>query len=80
MEVAMAVTWTREPPTKAGWYWYTEGVLNVFDYPVIVEVVAAIDRSLIAWYAGCEREETVAGMSGHWLGPLPVPEMPKVEG
>ena len=66
--VADANKWTTEPPTENGYYW-----AKAIDFEQIVDMVL-IWGGTIRTIGG---DEWGAGDFTHWLGPLPVPEVPK---
>lgn len=60
--------WTTEPPTQEGWYWAHESIVNAI---VIVRVTEDLRvRDVFV-------RSRALGEYTHWLGPLPLPEMPK---
>ena len=62
--------WTTEPPTQEGWYW-----MRVDDEdPQIVKVFYSPNRGKFIF---TDEEDHDVGCYSHWLGPLPVPELPK---
>ena len=58
--------WSKERPTKAGWYWYrgrtTPGTVFV------VEVTVGDYRSMACFVSG--RREWLAELDGEWQGPI----------
>jgi hypothetical protein len=65
------LTWTKEKPTKEGFYWYREDG----EKPEIVRCysIDPIEGPLF-WEMGCEQDFHGNSMEGEWYGPLEVPE------
>jgi hypothetical protein len=67
IDILAKLDWTTDPPTEEGWYW-VQRIGN--DSIEIVQF----------WNIGGTFQTTdFEGVNGftHWLGPLPVPEIPK---
>jgi hypothetical protein len=64
--------WQKEPPTQEGQYWAMRGN-NI----KIVQVKKHRDELLTDDDAEFGINSIKDGTYGHWLGPLPVPELPK---
>ena len=63
--------WTREPPTKPGWYGYTSGtVVEVLD----IQPEAPEDAFIIAWPPDYADHSLADLCGGLWLGPIPEPQ------
>lgn len=73
--------WTKETPTKPGWYWFR----NTNQRDVHVVCIAyewdehMVDLELVAWFAleppyNWHSPHIVARMDGEWAGPIPEPE------
>lgn len=60
--------WTTDPPTEEGWYWRWTG--DSGDDPDVVFLKR--NRVYAAWY-----DDLKLGDIQYWLGPLPVPTLPK---
>jgi hypothetical protein len=62
------MTWTREKPTEAGWYW------NRISGAVGIALITRRDGRLYAWLkfkdAWLTREGWLDYIHGEWLGPL----------
>lgn len=62
------MTWTKEQPTQAGWYWYRRPISRHSKWgklPAVVEVTP--DLLACGW---CH----VANLDWQWAGPIPEPE------
>ena len=72
--VIQCYEWTKEPPTKKGWYWH----LGSHRFDTIEAVKVDIEEDVLGvWRSGnwdefysCEKE------GGYWLGPIPAPLKP----
>ena len=60
--------WTKEKPSKEGYYWYMES--NTAE---IVEI-AIFPREIIVWCIAQEYANPIEVFNGEWYGPLEVPE------
>lgn len=66
--------WTTEPPTQTGWYWiYTrKGIFHTYMVHVLKGSTGLYCESI-----GEELDYVIKDFEiSHWLGPLPLPEMP----
>jgi hypothetical protein len=75
---AVPEQWTAEPPTQEGWYWAKPkkdgGLVSPQKDPRKIVVWVNKDATIeVAGYDSWWETENFT----HWLGPLPVPEMPK---
>lgn len=61
------IAWVAEPPTEPGWYW----VVNSIGAVDMVEL-----RESDLFYVAGDNQTWPAFSFTHWLGPLPVPEVP----
>ncbi|HEU4340995.1 MAG TPA: hypothetical protein VFU31_05440 [Candidatus Binatia bacterium] len=68
--------WTTEPPKEPGVYWALDG-----DKPRIAEVLYSYGDQLCADFTDENVPTPLSKVDwiSHWLGPLPVPDPPKVE-
>ena len=73
------MTWTTDKPTKEGWYWYREKMIE----PECVLVFEGIYESADGWTERrmmCrsidegDDSTSVKHLSGEWAGPIEVPE------
>jgi len=65
-----SLTWTREKPTKDGWYWYKE----YGNKASLWNLDTSREYGLwLKWYYGGTVRDTEA-MNGTWSGPIPEPE------
>lgn len=70
--------WTKEKPTKTGWYWY-QNVGFKFSYPTIVQVSYYGTKLAIDWestYNGHYEYQVDKLKDDFWCGPIPEPEAP----
>lgn len=67
--LAAGSKWTKERPTKPGWYWQRIGQHN----DQIVHITSA-GGDLWAWHRGCERPVALNFIDAEWSGPIPEPE------
>jgi hypothetical protein len=67
--------WTTTPPTEEGWYWVLDGE------PYIAEVFYSYNHRLCADFTDENVPTPIDELPGitHWLGPLPVPELPEID-
>jgi hypothetical protein len=66
------MTWTTEPPTVAGWYWYQP----TYSRPECVYVGDTADgRPVWMQRGGTDLAERLPDL-GRWAGPIPPPEEP----
>ena len=76
------MTWTKEPPTKAGWYWAREipqqlippgkcYLLSIVGKYPFLRLESAHDQ------AGFRLDINLYNM-GEWAGPIPEPQEPEV--
>ena len=73
VKVNYHLEWTTEPPTtEEGFYWTVED-----GCAKIVEVKVFIGRLVVADDMEMNAESISDGTYSHWLGPLPVPKLPK---
>ena len=64
---AVEYEWTTVPPTQDGWYWAADGG----------EIEIVLFERGICWAAGQDEQYVPEKYYTHWLGPLPVPDVPK---
>jgi hypothetical protein len=62
------VLWTREPPTKPGWYWAYDQIND----PVLVRV----DEKSVVWTLDWDRGLPVFSYN-LWAGPIEAPSLPE---
>lgn len=67
-DVIRCYEWTTETPKEDGWYWAKHKHADEIEI-VRVEDGAVMEIFYDAW--------TDINSFSHWLGPLPVPELPK---
>ena len=63
----IALTWTDEPPTKEGWYWYRPSTSRESGMRFVA------DDLYVHWVAA-GKWIPVAEFSGQWAGPIPEPK------
>lgn len=63
------LTWTREPPTMPGWYWYQKLPMFTKD---VAQVMVHEGVLYVDWGSGFQ--ELVEEMDGEWAGPVLPPE------
>jgi hypothetical protein len=74
------IAWTRECPSRVGYYWYRAAPGDPPDFgPVAPEVVQIVGRSLSVSLVGSDVFYGLADLSGWWLGPLTPPEPPRAD-
>ena len=77
---ALRPTWTKEPPTKLGWYWARVAQpLTDAGSTMVVEVLhphltGALHASVPGWDAGADLQDFDL-----WAGPLEAPPLPEGE-
>jgi len=72
--VPAPLVWTKEKPTRAGWYWYRNmGERNIGDVYMAV-------WGFVAHLSGSGHPVAVKGLDGEWAGPIPPPLDPKGPG
>lgn len=68
--------WTTEPPTQEGWYWAAGEGLEIQLCNVVWNILDRDNARFQAMQAG-NNDMLEFSEFTHWLGPLPVPEIPK---
>jgi hypothetical protein len=68
--------WTTEPPTQEGWYWVWSGEVKF--PPQIAWVYHTKTKGYRMWIGG-EYDPWDIPLEWKFLGPLPVPEVPKAD-
>jgi hypothetical protein len=61
------MTWTTDPPTQEGWYWFH---MDTGDKRTVMVYVVSPDRMLAV---GDERGGHPAAQKGSWFGPIEPP-------
>lgn len=64
--------WSTTPPTEPGWYW-TKTCRGAYLFNIEKSVGVLYFESVGMWWDEAMEEYKIT----HWLGPLPVPEMPE---
>lgn len=67
--------WTKDTPTKTGFYWYRDSASQTASdepYITIVEVVIC-EESFVA-ELGRESDKDLDTYKGEWIGPLDLPQ------
>jgi len=75
--------WQTEPPKESGVYWMRAKKWYKNDYTIEIADVSVMDgvisfNSLTSGYE-CENDYCAEDVS-HWLGPIPIPALPKEGG
>lgn len=70
----VSLRWSKEPPTKPGWYWNKDhhGVARieqVHAHPELPNVMTMMENSWCGW-----RHVRIANKGREWAGPIPMPE------
>lgn len=72
-DLPRALNWTKEPPTKEGWYWFKDDM----DYPYVVQVAefAMEGNDLMVAFTETEEIYPLTKFSGaYWAGPITTPK------
>lgn len=73
------MTWTKDPPTVPGWYWYygDYDASNTGSPPLIVCVEEDSIYGLVGWQPFMDYKDPLNRFHGVWMGPLEPPTAPK---
>jgi hypothetical protein len=67
--------WTKDTPTKTGFYWYREPVSQPSsDEPSITIVEVVICEESFVAELGTEGDKDLGTYKGEWIGPLDLPQ------
>lgn len=68
--------WTKDKPTKGGWYWWCE-FRDVLPIHVSETYNSASRDKWRAWVNGDSRSLEI--MTGHFMGPIKLPDLPNTK-
>lgn len=72
----LTLTWTTEPPTKSGWYWWRDEAHTIV--LVCYVEIGSVDSCVSFAYG--ERYRLLSAMRGQWSDkPIPTPREPEEE-
>ena len=64
------LVWTKDKPTKAGYYWYREARTYVVE-------VCFVRGERIVYKCGHDCDKDLSELAGEWAGPIPEPREPR---
>lgn len=65
-----ALRWTKESPTKDGWYWWKDARVG----EVFVAWVFTVLRTYARLLDGNDNDYEIEKLDGEWAGPIPEPK------